>query len=506
VEAAVPSPPGLPAGTRFGDFVAVRPIAAGGMAELYLAARRSSAGAPELAAIKRMLPHLGWDPEFVRMFLEEVRIAASLQHPNIVRVVDFGVGEGGHYLAMEYLHGRTLRAIQRSIREQGPLPLAFSVGTVIEIAVGLHAAHEHRDVEGNPVEVVHRDVSPTNVMVTFDGRVKLLDFGIARVTEHTQQTRAGTLKGKMGYMSPEQCRGERVDRRSDVFGLGILLYELAVGRRAFYADNDYAVIGKVVDGAYVRPGRAVQGFPPELEVVIVRALEVDTERRYPTAAALVEDLQRFAASAGLDVEAPARAGVLVHRFGFEPPPVVDLGAILPRSGVMAKRAPASPLRWVALAGVGAAIGAVGFLVGGLVREGGATTPATEGAPVPAVVGAPEGAGTALAGAPPGPGASVESTPGAAASAAAAEVALDDGPGEGDEPAGAEGLIEGETEGATETGAFEGETDDLALDDPDDPSPDRRSRSRRRGKTKPDADDPAKGDPDSLLPPSWRNPR
>jgi hypothetical protein len=246
----------------------------------------------------------------------------------------------------------------------------------------------------------------------------------------------------------------------------------------------------------------VQGFPPELEAVIVRALEVDTERRYPTAAALVEDLQRFAASAGLDVEAPARAGVLVHRFGFEPPPVVDLGAILPRSGGMAKRAPASPLRWVALAGVGAAIGAVGFLVGGLVREGGATTPVTEGAPVPAVVGAPEGAGTALAGAPPGPGASVESTPGAAASAAAAEVALDDGPGEGDEPAGAEGLIEG----ATETGAFEGETDDLALDDPDDPSPDRRSRSRRRGKTKPDADDPAKGDPDSLLPPSWRNPR
>ncbi len=280
MQAAAPSPAGLPAGTRFGELVAVRPLAAGGMAELYLAARRTAAGPPELAAVKRMLPHLGWDPEFVRMFLEEVRIAASLRHPNIVRVVDFGVGEGGHYLAMEYLHGRTLRAVLRSIREAGPLPLGFSLGTVIEVALGLHAAHEHRDHEGNPIEVVHRDVSPSNVMVAFDGRVKLLDFGIARVTEHTQQTRAGTLKGKVGYMSPEQCRGERVDRRSDVFGLGILLYELTVGRRAFYGDNDYAVIGKVADGDYVRPSHAVPGFPPALEAVIARALEVEPAARH----------------------------------------------------------------------------------------------------------------------------------------------------------------------------------------------------------------------------------
>lgn len=471
----------MPAGTRFGDFVAVRPLAAGGMAELYLAARRTVAGPPELVAIKRMLPHLGWDPEFVRMFLEEVRIAASLRHPNIVQVVDFGVGEGGHYLAMEYLHGRTLRAIQRSIREQGPLPLGFSVGTVIEVAVGLHAAHEHRDRDGNPVEVVHRDVSPSNVMIAFDGRVKLLDFGIARVTEHTQQTRAGTLKGKVGYMSPEQCRGERVDRRSDVFGLGILLYELAVGRRAFYADNDYAVIGKVADGDYLRPGQAVPGFPPALEAVIVRALEVELERRYPTAAAMVEDLQRFAAMAGLDVEAPGRAAQLVRRFGFEPPPVVDLAALVPASRPVAPVSrPASPLRWIALASVGAAIGAVGFLVGGLAREGTAAAPeagsAPQAAPSPAVVAAPE------------PARDVE--PAVVADAEAAEPEP--------ESVAAEAADGPEAEAASEGSSGDEASTTDALEDASDASPERRGRSRRRGKTK-----PAKGDPDSLLPSSWR---
>jgi len=497
VEVAVPSAPGLAAGTRFGEFVAVRPLAAGGMAELYLAARPTAAGPPELVAIKRMLPHLGWDPEFVRMFLEEVRIAASLRHPNIVHVVDFGVGEGGHYLAMEYLHGRTLRAVQRSIREHGALSLSFAVGTVIEVAVGLHAAHEHRDIDGNPVEVVHRDVSPSNVMVAFDGRVKLLDFGIARVTEHTQQTRAGTLKGKVGYMSPEQCRGERVDRRSDVFGLGILLYELAVGRRAFYADNDYAVIGKVADGDYLRPGRAVEGFPAALEAVIARALEVEADRRYPTAAALVEELQRFAAGARLDLEAPGRAAVLVQRFGFDPPPVVDLAALRPavRPAVPVRGSAASPLRWMMLASVGAAIGGVGFLVGGLVRDEVATPTGSvepaEQVEGPAVVAAPEGAGAVM------PAAGADAGPKTGATSA--------GGGEVAAPVVVEGdAVDVAAEGVVEADGAEVPPDELALEDDAGASPERRGRSRRRGKAKPvGSDEPVKGDPDSLLPSSWR---
>lgn len=487
MEAAVSSPPGLPAGTRFGDFVAVRPLAAGGMAELYLAARPTTAGLPELVAVKRLLPHLTWDPEFVRMFLDEVRIAAALTHPNIVRVVDFGVGEGGHYLAMEYLHGRTMRAVQRSIREAGPLPLAFAVGTVIEVAVGLHAAHEHRDADGNAVEVVHRDVSPSNVMITFDGQVKLLDFGIARVTQQTQLTRAGTLKGKVGYMSPEQCRGDAVDRRSDVFGLGILLYELTVGRRAFYADNDYAVIGKVVDGAYLRPGRVVEGYPAALEAIVARALEVEPERRYPSAAALVGDLQRFAAGARLDVEAPARAALLERRFGVEPPPTVDLAALVP---VERRATPttASPVRWVALVGAGVLIGGLGFVVGGgLARE-------DEPADVPAAREAP--ASVAAPGTEPdarGPG-----EDGSGAEPLAAEGAAPAGVGESEELAiGPEagghglGLEEGEREG--EPGAD---------DEPgaEAPGAARRGRSRRRS-SKPKTT--GLGDPDALLPPSWR---
>ncbi len=468
MEAAVSSPPGLPPGTRFGEFITVRPLAAGGMAELHLAARPTVAGA-ELVAIKRLLPHLGWDPEFVRMFLDEVRIAASLHHPNIVRVIDFGVGEGGHYLAMEYLHGRTLRAIQRSVREAGPLPLAFSVGTVVEVAKGLHAAHEHRDVDGNAIEVVHRDVSPSNVMVTFDGQVKLVDFGIARVTQQTQLTRAGTLKGKMGYMSPEQCRGERVDRRSDVFGLGILLYELTVGRRAFYADNDYAVIGKVVDGKYARPGRVVEGFPAALEAVIVRALAVDPEQRYPSAAALVEDLWHFVVGRRLDVEALARAALLHQRFGYEPQPVVDLRALRPAPPVPA-RAPASPVRWAALLGVGAAIGGLGFVVGGLSR--GDDAAAATVAPVePAAVA--------------GPAADEPASP-------RVETALAPSPEE---------LVVEEAEEAEEGTTGDAELDALVLDEADGSSSTRRGRPRPR--TKPKTPGDPMGDPDRLLPSSWR---
>jgi len=472
------SSPGLPAGTRFGDFVAVRPLAAGGMAELYLAARPVEGGPPQLAAIKRLLPHLGWDPEFVRMFLDEVRIAASLHHPNIVRVLDFGVGEGGHYLAMEYLHGRTLRAVQRSVRAAGPLPLGFAVGTIVEIAVGLHAAHEHRDAEGNPVEVVHRDVSPSNVMVTFDGDVKLVDFGIARVTEHTQLTRAGTLKGKMGYMSPEQCRGERVDRRSDVFGLGILLYELTVGRRAFYADNDYAVIGKVVDGDYLPPHRAVQGYPPELSAVVARALEVEPDDRYPTAAALVHDLQQVVAHAGLDVSIPTRAATLSARFGYEPMPVVDLAALRP---------PPSParagwLRWAALAGAGTCIGVVAFLAGGLMRspEGEADAESQAAVGQPAV------------------GQPAVGQPGPREESAAAPVSAVSPP-VGDEPP------------ADDDAVIELDDDDPALDDASgrsqSSSPRRRARARRRARRAPSSptpDDPSpSANPDPLLPPTWR---
>ncbi len=470
------------------------------MAELYLAAVVPRVGAPPrvltLAAVKRLLPHLGWDPEFVRMFLDEVRIAASLRHPNIVRVVDFGVGEGGHYLAMEYLHGRTLRAIQRSAAEHGPLPLGFAVGVVIEVAAGLHAAHEHRDADGQPLEVVHRDVSPSNAMVGFDGSVKLLDFGIARVSQHTRMTRAGTLKGKVGYMSPEQCRGERVDRRTDVFGLGILLYELTVGRRAFYADSDYGVIGRVVDGDYAPPASVVPDYPAPLAEIVAHALAVEPAGRYPTAASFADDLVRFARTRDLDMGAPQRTALLRHRFGAEPAPTVDRRALLRTLG--AQRSSARGLRWVGLLGLGAAIGGAGFVAGGLSRTGdGPATGAVDSAsPVVPTGEARLRSSVRVADEPVAVAPGVEDSAGGAAVEPASSVAE---PSSGETPPAAPGPSPAQDPSAApDTGA------EQAVPVPDPPPPaartPKRSRPRKKRRT---ASKP--GDADELLPPSWREP-
>ena len=354
---------GLPAGTRFGPWACVRPLAAGGMAELYLAASRDDSLQPPVV-IKRLLPHLSWDPEFVAMFLAEVRIAAGLAHPSIVQVLDFGVGEGGHYFAMEYLHGRDLRDVLKDAAEAGALPMGVALGIVLEVAAGLAYAHSFVDPSGQRLEVVHRDVSPSNVMVGYDGRVKLLDFGIARVTAQTRQTRAGTVKGKVGYMSPEQCRGDTVDRRSDVFGLGILLYELTVGRRAFFGDNEFAVMNRVVDGDYVRPCAVVPDYPDALEAIIDRALAPEPAARFPTADAFAEAVRSFASSTGLDVSARPRHRWMEARFGHPALPVIEVGDLdMPRAASAGAGRRAA--MFVLTAGL---VGAGGFVLGGWVRE------------------------------------------------------------------------------------------------------------------------------------------
>jgi serine/threonine protein kinase len=314
------------------------------------------------------------------MFLDEVRIAAALQHPNIVRVVDFGVGEGGHYLAMEYLHGRTGQALLRQCDQLGPLPLEFSLSVVEAVARGLDYAHHYRSSDGRLVEVVHRDVSPTNVMVTFNGEVKLLDFGIARVTEQTQHTKAGTLKGKVGYMSPEQCSGEPIDRRSDVFGLGILLYELTVGRRAFYGENDFAVMHRIFEGHYVKPTARQPGYPQVLEDIIDKALSTKPHDRHDSAGDFAAELQAAAFSLGLDLSPERRQAVLAERFGSPHWPVVDPSVFDIADDIEVPGR--SRARWVGLTlGIGAALGAVGFLAGGGLED---RSPQTVQEPVPVV--------------------------------------------------------------------------------------------------------------------------
>lgn len=372
---APPSAPSEIVGRRFGEFVVVRPLASGGMAQVFLGARSLGGDTTELAAIKRLLPHLTWEPEFVRMFLDEVKITAGLRHPNIARVLDYGTGDGGHFLAMEYVHGADLRSVLA--RETDEPPLDFAVGVVLGLATALDYAHRYVSEDGAVVGLVHRDVSPSNVIVGFDGSVKLLDFGIARATGRTQHTRAGTLKGKVGYMAPEQCRGDRLDARTDVFALGVLLYELTTARRAFFADNDFAVVAKILGGEFVRPTAVVDGYPPELAAVIERALRVDPARRTASAAMLAEELRDFARTCGLDLSDYGRAQHLHAFFGNPEPPRVD-----PRSlrGIAREQPPsrrwATPV-WIAASSL--VVGLVGFTAGSMFSDA-AEQPPVDAAP------------------------------------------------------------------------------------------------------------------------------
>ena len=313
---------GLCTGTQLGRYVVVRRLAGGGMAELYLARLDGPNRFVKPVALKLMHPHLCDTPEFVGMFMREARIAASLQHPQIVQVLDVGEADGEYFLALEYVHGVDLRRVL-SEQHGEPLPLGAALRIVIDVANGLHHAHSLCDGNGRPLGIVHRDVSPSNVLIAYDGAVKLTDFGIARMTEQTHVTATGSIKGKPGYMSPEQCLQENVDARSDVFALGVVLYELTTGRPAFPGDM-IATMNRVIDGRYTPPGQIVRDYPPALAMIVRRALASNVEHRYPSAAAFRAALEAFARTQlGLDTSTDALVGLLVARFGA--PALPDLG-------------------------------------------------------------------------------------------------------------------------------------------------------------------------------------
>ena len=273
---------------RVGEFELLHRIAFGGMAELFAARRR---GDGELVALKRILPELVGDRVFVDMFLDEARIAATLDHPNIVRVVETGSAGGQHYMAMELLAGRDLASVIRALRDAGRrAPEAAAIRIIGDAAAGLHHAHELADAAGEPLRIIHRDMSPRNVFLTAGGSVKVLDFGIAKARDRLSVTRTGTVKGKFPYMSPEAIRDEELDRRTDVFSLGVLLWELTTGQRLFTGGTDYEILRRVLHRPIPFPSQAVPGYRPELEAVVMRALAKQRDRRYPTAAALAADL------------------------------------------------------------------------------------------------------------------------------------------------------------------------------------------------------------------------
>jgi len=304
---------GLSPGTRLGRYTVVRRVGSGGMAELYLARLDGPEGFVKPVALKLMHPHLSDDPHFAQMFLKEARIAATLEHPAIVQVLDVGEFGGEYFMALEFVHGKDLRRTLADLK--APMPIGAALRVVLEVGRALHYAHRLRDSGGRALGIVHRDVSPSNVLLSFQGGVKLADFGVAKMAERSVATASGSLKGKLGYMSPEQCLQEQVDARSDVFSLGVVLYEATTGRRAFRAEQPVTVMNRVIDGDWVPPGRFVPDYPERLHEIIAHALAPDANDRYASAEAMCKDLDAFALAGRVETGAPALARVLEERYG-----------------------------------------------------------------------------------------------------------------------------------------------------------------------------------------------
>lgn len=287
-------------------------LAHGGMAELFFAraAEGSELERARGVALKRVLPEFRRDAEFMEMFRHEGRVMGLLDHPNIATVYELGLDAGEPFIAMEYIHGESLRSLLRARR--GPLPVEVAVPIVLATAEALHYAHELRDPDGSALDLVHRDVSPGNIVLGYDGTVHLVDFGIAKLVARTRITRTGTLKGKVGYMSPEQIRGLPIDRRTDVFCLGVVLYETLTGRNPFARDSDFAVMHAITAGEFPPVTAVDASIPAELERILAAALATDADQRTSTAEEFADDLRVFAEDTGFDAESQTAVSTLLQ--------------------------------------------------------------------------------------------------------------------------------------------------------------------------------------------------
>jgi serine/threonine protein kinase len=269
------------------------------MAEVFKAKTVGVEGFERIVALKRILPSIAEDEEFITMFIDEAKIAVQLQHANIAQIFDLGKVDDSYFIALEYVNGRDLRSIFDELRKTGQrMPLAQVCYCVMQLCEGLDYAHNKRDAQGRELNLVHRDVSPQNVLLGYEGEVKLIDFGIAKAAGKASKTQAGILKGKFGYMSPEQVRGLPIDRRSDIFALGIVLYELLTGERLFIGESDFSTLEKVRNVEIVPPSSFNTDIPEKLERIVLKALEKNVEDRYQNAIDLHDDLQLFMHSVG----------------------------------------------------------------------------------------------------------------------------------------------------------------------------------------------------------------
>jgi serine/threonine protein kinase len=306
----------IPAPLRLGPYELLRRIATGGMAEVYLARRAGPHGFQKTVAVKRILPQFARDADFVAMFVDEARVCARLGHPNIVQVFDFGEEEGELYMAMEYVDGTTGARLVRAVAARGEeIPLDVCLYITLSILRALEYAHGARDENGAPLSLVHRDVSPGNVLIDRSGAVKLTDFGIARAAEIERRTDAGQLKGKLGYMSPEQVVGRDLDARSDLFTLGIVLAEMLILRPLFSGGKELDVLIRIRDADLSAIDRAGARVPDDVRAVLFRALSRDPVLRWPNAAAFAEAIEEIMRRQRLQV-GPSRLASVIEKLGL----------------------------------------------------------------------------------------------------------------------------------------------------------------------------------------------
>jgi serine/threonine-protein kinase len=311
-----PSIPPPPLGrNKVGRYEVIYPLAVGGMASVHVGRLSGMAGFEKLVAIKTIHPHLAVQSEFVRMFLDEARVAARIHHPNVGEILEIGEEDGLLFMAGELIRGQDLRDVFRRAGRSG---VAVSHGMCAyicsQVCMALHAAHSLTDPEVGPLHIVHRDVSPRNVLVTYDGFVKLIDFGVASARGKLSQTEADGLKGKIGFMSPEQLRGHGVDRRSDLFALGVMLYQMVTGAHPFPGDNDGARVERVLHGPIVPPRQVNPRTRPEMEAIILKAMARDRTERYRDAAVMGRDLEEYVRRSGERTGSGALAELMTGLF------------------------------------------------------------------------------------------------------------------------------------------------------------------------------------------------
>jgi TonB family protein len=278
-------------GTKFGQYVLIEKIATGGMAEVWKARMRGVEGFQKIVAIKKILPHLSDNQDFIEMFVDEAKLAAQLNHNNIIHIYDLGKIQSSYYIAMEYIDGFDLKAIlRRGTERDHPMTVELALFIASKLASALDYAHRKKDFEEKEMGLVHRDVSPQNVLVSQEGDIKLCDFGIAKAASKASHTQAGALKGKLQYMSPEQAWGRHIDRRSDIFALATVLFEMLTNRKLFTGDNELSILEQVREARVQPPSLHNDEVTPEVDKIVIKALQKDPANRYQTAGEMARDL------------------------------------------------------------------------------------------------------------------------------------------------------------------------------------------------------------------------